>query len=204
MIREHRDARIVARGSRVAVEGVDADRVLIAAGAWSVGLLAPLGIDIPVRPVRGQMLLYRTADAWVRPVIMQGKRYLVPRADGRIFVGSTEEEAGFDATTTAEGLAGLAALARRVMPGLAALEPERSWAGLRPGSPEGVPLLGAVQGYDNLHVACGHFRAGIQLSAATGLVMAEHLMGRTPSIDLDPFSGDPKGSAGTRSPSGRR
>ena len=187
-IREHHDARLVVCGSRVAVEDIAADRVLVAAGAWSTGLLAPLGIDIPIRPVRGQMLLYRTADAWVRPVVMQGKRYLVPRADGRILVGSTEEEAGFDATTTAEGLAGLAAFARRVMPGLAGLEPERSWAGLRPGSPEGVPFLGAVPGYDNLHVACGHFRAGIQLSAATGLVMAEHLMGRELAIALEGFA----------------
>jgi glycine oxidase len=186
-IHEGRDARLVVRGDRVAVEGIDADRILVAAGAWSAGLLAPLGVRLPIRPVRGQMLLYRTPDAWVRPVVMQGKRYLVPRADGRILVGSTEEEAGFDATTTSEGLAGLVAFAHRVMPSLAEVSLERSWAGLRPGSPEGVPFLGAVPGYDNLHVACGHFRAGIQLSAATGLVMAEHLLGREPSIALEGF-----------------
>ena len=188
IIHDHQTARLVVRGSRVAVEGIDADRVLVAAGAWSAELLAPLGIDIPIRPVRGQMLLYRTPDAWVRPVIMQGKRYLVPRADGRILVGSTEEEAGFDATTTGEGLAGLVAFAHRLVPGLATVPLERSWAGLRPGSPEGVPFLGLIPSFDNLHVACGHFRAGIQLSAATGLVMAEHLLGRPTTIPLDPFT----------------
>ncbi len=187
-ILEKFDARLVAHRSRVAVEGIDADRVLVAAGAWSAELLAPLGIRLPVRPVRGQMLLYRTPDAWVRPVLLQGKRYLVPRADGRILVGSTEEEAGFDATTTADGLAGLAAFARRVMPALADASLERSWAGLRPGSPAGVPFLGAIPSFDNLHVACGHFRAGIQLSAATGLVMAQHLLGQPPSIALDSFT----------------
>ena len=177
-IQERCDARLVGRGGRVAVEGIDADRVLVAAGAWSAELLAPLGIGLAVRPVRGQMLLYRTPDAWVRPVIMQGTRYLVPRADGLLLVGSTEEEAGFDATTTGEGLAGLAAFAHRIMPGLAGMPPERSWAGLRPGSPEGIPFLGRLPSFDNLYVACGHFRAGIQLSAATGFVMTQHLLGQ--------------------------
>lgn len=181
---------LVLEGDRVAaVAGPKGQRtaaeVLVCAGAWTAQLLAPLGVSLPIRPVRGQMLLYRTARHGTHPVLLQGKRYLVPRTDGRLLVGSTEEDVGFDATTTADALADLARFAHSVLPMLASTPLEASWAGLRPGTPSAVPHLGRVPGYRNLHVAAGHFRAGLQLSPATGLVMTQHLLGRPTLIPLD-------------------
>ncbi len=164
-----------------------AGRFLLAAGAWTDALLAPVGWRPGIRPVRGQIALLETYVPGPRPVLLAGKRYLVPRADGRVLVGSTEEDAGFAATPTAGGVAGLLAFAASLVPDLAAAPLVRCWAGLRPGSPDGLPYLGAVPGWDNLFVAAGHFRAGLQLSAATGLVLSEVLAGRPPSLPLEPF-----------------
>jgi glycine oxidase len=192
----HRPARGWQRhGSRVtAVETdagrLEADQVLIAAGAWTDELMRPLGWTPGVRPVRGQIVLLDTGIPGVRPVVLEGKRYLVPRADGRVLIGATEEEAGFDARPTADGVAELLAFAARVAPALRDAPLERCWAGLRPASLDGLPYLGRVPGFDNLFVAAGHFRSGLQLSPATGLVMKELLLGETPTIALDDFRPD--------------
>lgn len=187
-------ARLLLKSSRV--EGVEGQRgrlsagaTLIAAGAWSEALLAQAGQQPGIRPVRGQIALLNVGGGG-RPLLLVGKRYLVPRTDGRILVGSTEEEAGFDARPTAGGIAGLLEFVTALVPPLAAACLERSWAGLRPGSVDGMPSLGRVPGYDNLHVAAGHFRAGLQLSAATGLVMTQHLLGRPTLVPLEAFRVD--------------
>jgi glycine oxidase len=180
------------RGSRVtAVQTptgpIPAGAFLVAAGSWTDGLLAPLGCRLGVRPVRGQMVLLNARPALFTRVVQQGKRYLVPRPDGRVLVGATEEEGGFDKRTTARAVAELLGFACGLVPELAGAQVERCWAGLRPGSPDGLPFLGPVPGFDNLFVAAGHFRAGIQLSPATGLVMSDLLLGRTPAVPLEAF-----------------
>jgi glycine oxidase len=164
-----------------------ADRFLLAAGAWSEGLLEPLGWRPGIHPVRGQIALLNTRTALFRRVLLDGERYLVPRPDGRVLVGSTEEEAGFDKRTTAAAIGGLLALASRLVPGLAGAHIERCWAGLRPGSPDGLPFLGPVPGLANLFVAGGHFRAGILLSPITGLVLKELLLGQPLTVAIEPF-----------------
>src|SRR5262249_34951887 len=138
--------RLVTAGRRVlAVEGprgrLSADRVLIASGAWSEDLLRQAGWTPGIKPIRGQIALLNTGRTGVHPILMQGKRYLVPRTDGRLLIGSTEEDAGFDARPTAGGIAGLLALAARILPGLVDAPLEACWAGLRPGSPARRPLL---------------------------------------------------------------
>ena len=127
---------------------------------------------------------------------MHGARYIVPRGDGRFLIGSSEEEVGFCKQTTVEVIQELLALARRFVPRLGAASIERCWAGLRPGSPDGMPFLGRVPGVDNLFVAAGHFRAGIQLSPGTAVVMKELLLGQTPSVDLHAFRLDRKTDVG--------
>jgi glycine oxidase len=174
---------------------LSAGRYLVAAGAWSEGLLEPLGWRPGIRPVRGQIALLDTGVRGVRPVLLLGKRYLVPRTDGRLLVGSTEEDAGFDARPTAGGVGDLLAFAASIVPALAEAPLERCWAGLRPGSPDGMPFLGRVPGYGNLFVAAGHFRAGLQLSPATGLVLSELLLDRPPSVPVEAFRPD-RASAG--------
>jgi glycine oxidase len=164
-----------------------AGQYLLAAGAWSDALLARLGWRPGIRPVRGQIALLNTRAPLLRRILVWGSRYLVPRPDGRVLVGSTEEDAGFDKRTTAAAIKELLALACHLVPGLADAHLERSWAGLRPGSPDGLPYLGLVPGLENLFVATGHFRSGIQLSAASGLIMKEVLLGQPPTMPLEAF-----------------
>lgn len=164
-----------------------AGRYLIAAGAWSDTLLAQVGWRPGVRPIRGQIALLNTGVPLFQRVLMLGKRYLVPRPDGRVLAGATEEDVGFDKRTTAGAIRDLLAFAISLVPALAEIPLERSWAGLRPGSPDGLPFLGPVLGVENLYVAAGHFRAGIQLSPGTAIVLTELMLGRPPSIPLESF-----------------
>ncbi len=166
---------------------LSAGRFLVTAGAWTDGLLQSVGLRLGVRPVRGQIALLQTGEARPRPVLLRGKRYLVRRLDGRVLVGSTEEDAGFDARPTAAAIAGLLDFAAEVVPSLAGAVVERCWAGLRPGSPDGLPFVGPAPGFSNLFVAAGHFRAGIQLSPGTGRVVTDLLLGRAPILPLEAF-----------------
>jgi glycine oxidase len=137
------------------------------------------------------MVLFRPSAPVLERVVCFEKRYLVPRQDGRILVGSTEEpEAGFEKRTTESGVAGLIEFAAAVVPALAGAQVEKTWAGLRPGSPDGMPFLGRIPGWDNGFVAAGHHRAGIQLSPATGRLMTDLILGRAPALPVEAFRPD--------------
>jgi len=164
------------------------DRYCVATGAWSRGVLDPLGVELPVRPVRGQIVLLDGRPSPISRMIELGPRYLVPRPDGRILVGATMEDAGFEKRNTAAAVVGLLGMAADLCPALATATVERSWAGLRPGSPDGLPYLGRAPGFDNLFVAAGHFRSGIQMSPGTARVMRQLLLGQPTDIPLDGFS----------------
>jgi glycine oxidase len=164
-----------------------AGKFLLATGAWTESLLEELGYRPGIHPVRGQIALLHPQAPMLTRVVEHGKRYLVPRPDGRVLVGSTEEDAGFEKQTTAAAIAGLLQFAMTLVPELAQAPLECCWAGLRPGSPDGRPFLGPVPGLGNLFVAAGHYRSGIQLSPATGLVLAELLLGQPTTVPLDSF-----------------
>jgi glycine oxidase len=181
---------------RSACGPLSAARYLVAAGAWSETLLQEVGFRPGIRPVRGQIALLNTATPLLTHIVEAGKRYLVPRPDGRVLVGSTEEDAGFVKRTTTAAIAGLLQFALALVPELANAPLERCWAGLRPGSPDGLPFLGGVPGVDNLFVAAGHYRTGIQLSPATGLVMKELLLGERTTVPLDAFRLDRQAASG--------
>jgi glycine oxidase len=179
--------RFVREGSRiVAVETsegqLSAERFLIAGGAWSGALLEQVGWRPDTRPIRGQIALLHCDRSPIHTMILCGDRYLVPRLDGRILVGSTVEDVGFDTRTTASAIADLVEFSENMIPALAAAPLERCWAGLRPGNADGLPYIGAVPGCDNLYVAAGHFRAGIQSAPPTGVLMADLLTGKTGSM----------------------
>lgn len=173
---------------------VTASRFLVATGSWTDAVTDQLGWRPGIHPVRGQIALLDTGLPLVHRIVCRGKRYLVPRADGRILIGSTEEDAGFDKRTTAAGVAGLLSLSVELVPALANAHLEQSWAGLRPGSPDGLPFLGLVPGWSNLYVAAGHFRSGLQLSPATGMVMKELLLGQRTTVPLEAFRPDRMGT----------
>jgi glycine oxidase len=166
---------------------VIADQFVICAGAWSRRVAGALRFALPIFPVRGQMVLLRLPARIFSRVILQGKRYLVPRDDGRVLVGSTEDYVGFDRRTFAADLEELRGFALRLVPGLAAAEVEASWAGLRPGTADGLPFIGPMPELENVWVAAGHFRAGIHLSPATGRIMSQLVCGEAPAIPVDAF-----------------
>lgn len=185
--------RILLRGGRVRgvrlADGatLEATRVVVAAGAWS-GLLEGLPRRLPVRPVRGQMVAVAPDVDGLSTVVDGGSAYLVPRRDGRIVAGSTMEDVGFRSTPTAEGIAGLLGRVMQVAPALADAEVLETWAGLRPGTPDGLPVLGPDPEVEGLVYATGHFRNGILLAPATAACLAPVLTGEgRPPVDLAPF-----------------
>lgn len=167
---------------------VRANRVVLAGGAWSGLLAAHLEVHLPIFPVKGQAFL---VEAYAPPTpytIFTHGCYLLPKCNGTIYVGATEEDAGYDSRPTLGSLAQLATRAVELMPVLRDLPFSAPLAGLRPSSADGLPFLGNVPGLDGLYVAAGHFRNGVLLSAITGQLMRELLTGQTPSVDLTPFS----------------
>lgn len=182
MAMEHDGHRV--HSVRTPAGEITAGQFVIAGGAWSGELARQVGVELPVEPVRGQIVLLETRPLPFTHVIENGTRYLVPRPDGRILIGSTEEHVGFDKRSTAGGVAGLLALAQQLVPCLADARVERTWAGLRPHRPGGLPYIGRGGNYDNLFIAAGHFRAGLQLSPITAQLMRELLLGQPASLSL--------------------
>jgi glycine oxidase len=157
------------------------------AGAWTGALLQRNGIAAGILPIRGQMVLFGCEEPPLTRMVNVGSRYLVPRDDGHVLAGSTEEEVGFDKRNTAEAISDLTHFARGLVPLLHEARIEQTWAGLRPGSFDGLPFLGKLPGLANAFIAAGHFRLGLYLSPATALVMSQLLRGQQPKIDLAPF-----------------
>jgi glycine oxidase len=174
-------------GVRSGAESIRAEEVVIATGSWSSSWAEALRIAIPVRPVRGQMLALQTAGSSLRNVVFSEAGYLVSKPEGLTYVGATEEEAGFDSRPTAAGIAGLLAVLPRLAPALLSATFAGAWAGLRPATPDRLPILGRVPGFLGVTLATGHFRNGILLAPVTGLLMADLLRLERPRIPLDAF-----------------
>jgi glycine oxidase len=170
-------------GVRLAEGEVRADRVVLCAGAWTGTVLAEQGISMPIRPVRGQMLLYRATPGWVSHIILYQGRYIIPRRDGRILVGSTMEEVGFDQQTTEEARQAIGDFAEHCLPGISQFELERHWSGLRPGSPQGIPYICEVPGRRGLFLNAGHFRNGVILGPASARLLADLVLERNPILE---------------------
>lgn len=171
-----------------ATETVRADSYCLAAGAWSGHLAESLGLSIETRPIRGQIALLRLPEQVLARVVNVGLEYLVPRADGRLLVGSTIEDAGFEPITTPQTVQRLLAFAHGLLGPLPAATLEQSWAGLRPGSVDGLPFVGAAPACSNAFVATGHFRAGLHQSTGTAVLLSDLMTGRTPAIDASAFA----------------
>jgi glycine oxidase len=161
-------------------------RVVLAAGAWAARVTgAPLAT--PVKPARGQLISY--ADAPLRHVAYGPRGYLVPRGDS-IIGGSTMEDVGFDATTTDEGIRKVRAAVREICPSLSATAETRAWAGLRPVTPDMLPIIGPDPEHPSLIYACGHSRNGVLMAPLTGDVIADLVTATPLSHDLSQFRPD--------------
>jgi hydrogen cyanide synthase HcnC len=158
-----------------------------AAGAWAAEIGRMAGLEIPVRPVRGQIIGTEALPKVLSACLSTTDCYLAQKGHGEIIIGSTTEEVGFDVGIKAESLKTLAVGAVRAMPFLKDVRVKRVWSGLRPGSPDELPILGSVSGLDGYLNACGHFRTGILTAPLTGLLLAELASGDRPSFAVEPF-----------------
>lgn len=161
---------------------------VVASGAWTGGLLAQTGLSLPIKPVRGQMLLFQARPGLLQRMVMHKDRYVIPRRDGRILAGSTVEDVGFEKQTTQEALAELKAAACAIVPALRDFPIEHHWAGLRPGSPTGIPYVGEHPHIGGLFVNAGHYRNGVVLGLASTRLIADLMLRRSPILDPAPYA----------------
>ncbi len=180
-------SRSQATGVRTEQGVFSADAVVIAGGAWSATILGDLGQSIAVRPVRGQMITYRTDPPFIMRTLVKDGHYLVPRQDGQVLVGSTLEEVGFDNATTQAARLELQRVAEDMVPGLAGYPIAQHWAGLRPASPEGIPYIGGHPEVSGLYINTGHFRNGVLLALGSAHLLADIMLGRRPIVAATPF-----------------
>lgn len=165
---------------------VPADAVIIAAGAWS-GQILGLPLRLPVTPVRGQMLAVEHASRLVPHIIKSERCYLVPRGEHRTLVGATVERAGFDESVTESGINGLLMAAYELEPRIAEARMVEKWAGLRPGTPDDLPILGEDQHVAGVFYATGHYRNGILLAPVTAHIMSGLVLEGKSEFSLDDF-----------------
>jgi len=161
-----------------------AAHVCLCGGAWSTELGQMLGVEIPVRPIRGQILLLQT-PLDLAAIINHGPRYIVPRNGGLVLVGSTEEDSGFVKENTAAGLAELRTFAVRAVPELGSASELQAWSGLRPASAR--PWISRLPGWDNAWTATGHYRHGLALSPGTAMALAAMICGDKPPLEMSWF-----------------
>jgi glycine oxidase len=164
-----------------------ARRLVLATGAWAPEL-AGLPRALPVAPVRGQMM--SVASRALRHVVFAGGGYAVPRPDGRTLVGSTYEHVGFDGAHTEAGAVAVRDIAGRISPALGGAPRLNVWAGLRPMTPDGQPIVGVDPRHPALVYACGHSRNGVLLAPLTGSAAAALALGEAPAVDLTPYRVD--------------
>jgi glycine oxidase len=166
---------------------IKVEQCILAAGAWSGELLAGMGVAIQVEPVRGQMLLFKGEPGRLHRIVLKDGRYLIPRRDGRILVGSTLEYTGFDKSITERARQDLQQAAIGIVPEIGDLEIEQQWAGLRPGSPDGIPYIGIHPEIEGLIVCTGHFRNGFVLGPASARLAVDLMLEREPIMDPAPY-----------------
>lgn len=180
------------RGLRVSGLAMPADAVVVTAGAWSADLLHDLGADTPcapvIEPVRGQMMVLNAPESGLRRIVMSEGRYLIPRKDGRILVGSTLEYAGFEKVATESARVSLHDFAVRLCPALKGVPIEAHWAGLRPGSPQGIPYIGAHPEIEGLHLHAGHFRNGLVMGPASTELFVQGIERETGVLDAAAYA----------------
>lgn len=175
-------------GARTAHGEVHADRVVLAGGVGCARLCEDLGLRLPLHPVKGETLAIEAMPAPVSANVWDEDCYLVPKRDGRLIVGATEEPGVWEKRPTLGGVAQLSGCAASLVPDLSGSPVTDLWGGLRPGTPSGEPILGPVGGVEGLLLTTGHYRNGILLSAVTGEAISALALGEKPPLDLAPFS----------------
>jgi len=155
----------------------EGDAVLLACGSWSGELAEKWGCSLPVKPVKGQIVLLHGPVGTLHHIVKHDDAYFVPRSDGRVLVGASMEYVGFKKGNTPEVVQALLHAMLRIAPGLKDAEIEHQWMGFRPGSPDGMPYIGPVESRKGLWVASGHYRNGVCLAPATAVMVSRWMTG---------------------------
>lgn len=169
-------------------EKLGADKYVVTSGAWSFELLRANAMKLNIKPMRGQILLYRQPPKALTHMVYREGFYLVPRKDGLLLAGSTLEDVGFDKSTTERVRDELAAKAEMILPELKHMPILKHWSGLRPGTPENLPTISAHPEVQNLFLNTGHFRYGLTMAPCSARMIAALVCGEPPLHDTAPFA----------------
>ena len=165
-----------------------ADQFVLATGAWAGSVLPNLPAVPHIRPIRGQMLLFKLAPGVLDTIVYRNGLYLIPRRDGHVLVGSTLEDVGFDKSTDDATRLRLHAEAAELLPALADVQPVQHWAGLRPGSPDNIPIIDRHPDFENVFINVGHYRYGVTLAPASAELLVDLMEGKLPALDPQPYT----------------
>lgn len=169
---------------------ISGDRLVICSGAWSGRWEKEFGINIPVFPIRGQICAYNTPQAALNSIVFTSQGYFVQKENGSLVSGASEDIAGFDTSVTEKGIARLVNWGKKVIPQLDRKQPVHTWAGLRPATQDGFPLLGKLQKAPHVIFATGHYRNGILLSPITAMAVADLIEDKPSEVSLEAFRPD--------------
>ena len=192
ILEQHEVQRFEVAGDRVialqTTQGkLVADAYVVAAGSWSKMLLGEYALGMDIRPIRGQILLFKFDTPPFRHILLKENLYLIPRRDGHVLVGSTLEDVGFDKSTTKEARDNLLGRVRNIFPDWQDRQPVQHWAGFRPGSRDNIPTVGRHPQLPNLYVNSGHFRYGVTMSLASAELLLNEIEGKPQPIPVDEY-----------------
>ncbi|WP_055109845.1 FAD-dependent oxidoreductase [Paenibacillus ihumii] len=154
-----------------------AERLVVCSGAWAQELSGTIALPLPIYPIRGQICAYHNAEHTVRGMVFNNQGYVVAKDNGTVVCGASEDVAGFDTSVTEKGIDRLRKWNKRLFPSLEREIPFHRWAGLRPSTQDGRPLLGALEASEQIVFAAGHYRNGILLSPVTAKIVADVIDG---------------------------
>jgi glycine oxidase len=183
--RDHRICRV-----QTPQGAFSADLILLTTGAWSGRLWSDLFPRLQITPVKGQMIVFEADPKLLQPMVLDHGRYLIPRRDGHILAGSTIEHSGFNKHTTQQARDELEQFACSLCPALRHYRIQKQWAGLRPGTPSGIPYIARHPTIENLGLNCGHFRNGLVMGPASAALIVDLMLGCPSSIPAEPYSFD--------------
>jgi glycine oxidase len=165
-----------------------ADQFVLATGAWAGLALPGLAAAPHIRPIRGQMLLFKLEPGALNTILYRNGLYLIPRRDGHVLVGSTLEDAGFDKSTDDATRLRLHTAAAELLPALVNAQPVQHWAGLRPGSPDNIPIIDRHPDFENVFINAGHYRYGVTLAPASAELLVALMENKKSALDPTPYS----------------
>jgi glycine oxidase len=165
---------------------LEADQFVVTSGAWSFELLKETAAKLNIKPMRGQILLYKPEHNLQQMVYREGF-YMIPRLDGYLLAGSTLEDVGFDSGITESVRLEIQAKAEAIMPALKNQPVIKHWSGLRPGTPENLPTISAHPGIQNLYLNTGHFRYGLTMAPASAAMIAAIMDNEPSALDATPY-----------------